>query len=70
MSRISTGPAHNQAFLFKQFIPINTFLILIVLMAVFKITHLVMQQSVFKTPVDTSLVDLSYLTNLCVYWSR
>ena len=47
------GPAHNQAFLFKQSIPINTLLKLIVIMAVVKITHLVMQASVFKTPVDT-----------------
>ena len=50
---ICTGPAHNQAFLFKQLIPINTLLKLIVIMAVVKITHLAMQPSVFKTPVDT-----------------
>ena len=45
--------AHNQAFLFKQLIPINTLLTLIVILADVKITHLVMQPSVFKTPVDT-----------------
>ena len=45
----------------------GTLLILIVIiMAVVKITHLVMQPSVFKTPVDT----FPDLTNLFVYCSR
>ena len=55
------GPAHNQAFLFKQLVPINTLLILIVIMTVVKITHFVMQPSVFKTAVDT-FPDRSFLS--------